>query len=398
MAGSGQLYSYSDSTTTKRTIGDVIKIIDPKDVPCLTRFGVSNQGKFRMQNFPNHKVEWLEDTLRVRTATINESFNTTDTAMDVSSGHGVRFHVGDVWRSDETGELIYVSAVTAGSDTITTVIRNWNGAMGGSQGTATSSITNATGLTLMYSAMQEGFDSVAYPWTVATAPFNYSQIFHAEIKVSGSEQNATSRYGVSDSYKYQMMKILGGAGGGGGVKGRAGDLIIDLENTWFYGSRLIRSSGIAGAMGGFKTFVTTNTTAAASARLDQDMLEDAIQSAWAAGGKPDLIICNAFNKRLISSWYRDSIRTERSERMGGAVIDTVETEFGDLDIMLNRRCPASEVDIVQSDLVGWVTLRDWFVQPLAVDGDYRKDQVVGEFSLVVQNQTAHAVITGTATS
>lgn len=398
MAGSGQIYSFSDTTTTKRSVANIIKNIDPQDVPCISAFGTKNESKFNILNFPNHKLEWLEDTLRTRTATLNEAMDTTETDMDVASGHGTRFKVGDVWRSNETGELIYISAVTAGSDTIPTVIRNWNGAMGGSEGTATSGITNATALTYLFNARLEGDDSDPAMWTTPTAPYNQSQIFHWEIRVSGSEQNATSRYGISDQYKYQLMKALGGSGGGAGRPGRAGDLMIDLESTFFYGERVARTSTVAGAMGGFETYVTTNLTNASSARMDQDMFEDAVQSAWSYGGRPDLVIVNAFNKRLISSWYAPTVRTERSERRGGVVITSVETEFGVLDILLNRWCPTDNVYICQSDLMGWVTLRDWFVEPLSKDGDYRKDEIIGEFSFVLQNEKAHALIYDTATS
>jgi hypothetical protein len=302
-----------------------------------------------------------------------------------------------VWQSDETEELIYISAVD-GTDTITTVIRNWTAAQGGAQGTATSAITNGTHLTYLYTARLEGADSSRAHFTTPFEEYNQSQIMHDEIIVSGSEQDATSRYGISDTYKHQLMKKLGGAGGGAGKSGRAGDLMIDLERTFFFGRRVARSSTAAGAMGGPKVYITTNTQALSSARLSQAVLEDNIQKAWAYGGKPDVIICNAFNKRLISSWYRDSVRTERSERTGGVVINTVETEFGNLDVMLNRWCPSDEVYILQRDLMGWVTLRDWFVEPLAKDGDYRKDQIIGEFSFVLTNEKAHSLITGTATS
>lgn len=398
MAGSGQMYTFSDTTTTARTISDVVKLIDPQDVPCVSFFGTNNQGKFRLRDFPNHKVEWLEDTLRVRTATLNEAMDTTETAMDVASGHGVRFQVGDVWRSDETGELIYVSAVTAGSDTITTVIRNWNGAMGGSQGTATSSITTATGLTYLYTARQEGADSTSSPFVTPTTNYNYSQIMHFQISVSDSEQYATTRYGIADTKKYQIMKALGGLGGGNGTKGNAGDLMIDLEKTFFYGQRIQRSSGVAGGMGGLSTFVTTNTSDLNAARLTMDTLLDQIQNCWSYGGKPTTIICNAFNKRLITSWFQDSVRTERSERTGGVVVNTIETEFGNLDVMLNRWCPSNEVLIVQRDLLGWVTLRDWQIKRIGPDGDGEKDQIVGEFSFVLTNEKAHARIYDTATS
>lgn len=55
MAGSGQIYTFSDTTTTRRSVANIVKILDPLDTPLLSRFGTSNQGKFRFVNFPNHK-------------------------------------------------------------------------------------------------------------------------------------------------------------------------------------------------------------------------------------------------------------------------------------------------------------------------------------------------------
>jgi len=397
MAGQGQFYSFSETANTKRTIASVINNIDPRDVPCISYFGLTNQGKFRLQNFPNHKYEWLEDTLRVRTATLAEAMDTTETGMDVSSGHGIRFKPGDVWKSDETDELLWVDSIS--TDTVT-VIRNWAAAQGGSQGTATSGISNTTDLTYLYSARLEGDDSDPSYWTALSNPYNYSQIMHAEVRVSDSELRATSRYGVSDQFQYQLEKLLGGAGAGGGKQGRAGDLMIDLENTFFNGHRVQRSSTAAGAMGGFNYFVTTNVfdNSGTTRYLTRTILEDSLQTIWQAGGMPDVIMCNAFQKRLISSFYEGSVRTERSERTGGVVINQIETEFGSYDLMLNRRSDSDKVFIAQRDKVGWVTLRPWFVKPLAEDGDYTKKEIVGEYGFVVENEEAHGIISDLKTS
>lgn len=395
MAGQGQMYTFSDTVTLKRTIANFIHMIDPRDVPCVSYFGTSNQNKFKMVNWPNHKYAWLQDTLRTRTATLGEALDTTEQPVTVASGHGIRFKPGDVWRSDETGELMWVISIS--SDDVT-MIRNWAAAQGGSQGTASVGVTDATGLTYQYSARLEGDDSDPSHWNTPTENYNFSQIFHDEIMVSGSEQNASSRYGITDTYRYQLQKKLGGAGSGGGKQGRAGDLMIDLENTFFRGYKVERSSTAAGAMGGARSLITTSVTDLNGARLDQETLETAIEGAWARGGMPDVIICNSFNKRLISSWFKDTVQTERTERTGGVVINKIETEFGNLDIMMNRRCPSNEIYILQREYVGWVTLRDWFVEPLAKAGDYRKDQIIGEFGFVVVNESAHALIIDTATS
>jgi hypothetical protein len=55
MAGTGQFYSFSETVTPRRTISDVIDIIDPRDTPCLSFFGTNNQGRFQLDSFPNHK-------------------------------------------------------------------------------------------------------------------------------------------------------------------------------------------------------------------------------------------------------------------------------------------------------------------------------------------------------
>lgn len=399
MAGQGQFNSFADSITVKRSIASMIHNIDPRDIPCVSYFGINNESKFRMESFPNHKYEWQEDTLRVRTATLAEGMDTTEQGMDVASGHGIRFKPGDVWRSDETGELIWISAVD-GTDTVTTIIRNWNGAMGGSQGTATSSITTATGLTYQFSARLEGDDSDAQHWVTPTQPYNHSQILHAEVRVSDSELNATTRYGISDQFQYQLEKLLGGAGAGNGKQGRAGDLMIDLENTFFYGQRVQRSSTVAGAMGGFEYFVTTNVAAngGTTRYLTQTILENQLQSIWEVGGMPDVIMCNAFQKRLITSFYAGSVRTDRSEKTGGITVNQIETEFGNYDIMMNRRMPSDRIYIAQRDKVGWLTLRPFAVKQLAESGDYTKKEIVGEFGFAVINEEAHGVITDLKTS
>ncbi len=392
MAGSGQFNSFGDSVTTKRTIASLIHNIDPRDVPCISYFGTNGQSKFRLENFPNHKYEWLEDTLRVRTATINDSggVSGTTTSLGVASGHGIRFKPGDVWRTAE-GDLFWVDSIS--TDTLT-VIPNWAAGNGGAQGTWTTTIADAGTLTYQFSARLEGDDSDPSHWVTPTAPYNYSQIFHAEVRVSDSELRATSRYGVSNQFQYQLEKLLGGAGAGQGKQGRAGDLMIDLENTFFYGQRVLRTSTVAGAMGGFEYFVTSNvfSNSGTARLLTQKILEDALQGIWQDGGMPDVIICNAQQKRLISSFYAGSVRTERSESTGGVVIDKIETEFGNYDIMMNRRMPTNKIYIAQRDKVGWITHRPWFVKPLAEGGDYTKKEIVGEFGFVVVNETAHGVI------
>lgn len=395
MAGQGSIFTTSDTVTVMRSLRDFVDITDPQDTPCVSLLGLNNADRFKIRDMPNHKYAWLLDTIQTRTATLAEAMDTTETGMDVTAGQGIRFKPGDVWRSVETGELLWVDSRS--TDTIT-VVRNWTGAMGGSQGTATVGITNATTLEFLFSARLEGDDSDAAHFTTPTEEYNYSQIFHHEIRVTGSEADATRRYGISDYYKYQFQKAMGGLGGSKDSKGRKGFLQIQLEQTFFYGRRVQRTETVAGGMGGMKQFVTSNVYDLAGALLEYDNLNTAIQDCWEAGGKPDYIVCNAFNKQLINSWYTPQVRTERTEQVGGVKINRIDTDFGELKIVMNRWCPTNEVYIFQSDYVGWVTHRDWREEKLAKDGDYSKTQLLGEFGFVCRNEDNHAVITDTATS
>jgi hypothetical protein len=389
------MYSFGDTVTVKRTIANIIKNIDPQDTPCVSMFGTRNESKFAMQNFPNHKYEWLQDIMLPQTTLIAESgFDASETDLTVTTGEGAYAKDGDVWLINETGEKVLVTGVSTDTWTIVRGFGATSGAAAANGGT----------LTRLYSARLEGEDSDDAYYTTPTAPYNYSQILHAEVEVSGSEQDATSRYGIPNQRNYQIMKWLGGMGGGGGKKGRAGDLMIQLEKTFFYGERIERASSTRGAMGGFDTFVNVTDTSsshvvnAAGVELSEDMLNNVIQAAWGAGGKPDTIICNAFQKRLISSWYRNYLQVPRTESTVGMVFDNIETEFGVLRLQLNRWCQSDRVYITQSDLLGWVTLRDWDIQKLAKTGDADREQIIGEFGFVLQMPKAHGYLYNLATA
>lgn len=385
----GMLTSLSDTATTAVTISNLVRNIDPMDVPCISYFGTNNQSRLRLVSFPNHKWYWIKDTLRTRTTTLGAAVSdTSGTSITLTDASLVK--EGDVFLVDT--EQFLVQSVNTTTNVVTV------GTRGTSTGTTAATHSNAATVTYLFSARLEGAQNDQSPFVVPTTEYNQSQILHGSISISRSEQRATTRYGVSDTYKYQLMKWLGGLGGGNGTQGRAGDLMIDLENTFFYGQRIARTTSQPGMMGGFAEYVTTNATDLNSVLLTQDTLEDSIQSAWSYGGKPNVIICNAFNKRLISSWYAPYVTTERSERTGGVVISKVETEFGLLDVMLNRRCPAATVYIAQRDDIGWVTLDNWQVERLGKTGDSTEDQIVGEFSFFVGSEKAHAIITETATS
>jgi hypothetical protein len=119
-----------------------------------------------------------------------------------------------------------------------------------------------------------------------------------------------------------------------------------------------------------------------------------MQACFDAGGKPETIVCGSWGRRKISNFFKGAIQTERSEQRGGAKITTIETDFGDLEVMWSRWCPRDEMYIFEKDKMGWVTFRPFDIYDRASTGDYKLKEVLGEFSFVLANEAAHGLITG----
>jgi hypothetical protein len=378
----GTRTTYSETANIKRSIGDMIGFIDWTEAPLLRKLGVNNESKFRLVNWPNSKYEWLEDTMSARTTTLAEEAAQAETEIDVADGS--IFKEGDIVKVES--ELMYVSSVS--TNTIT-VIRGFAG---------TTDATHATALSIALAtiARLEGADYDTGHTTALTNPYNHTQIISEAVKVTGSEA-VNTKYGVNDTMAYHLAKLMGGSNGVG-EKFRAGKLPILLQQTFYHGQRAAGTASTSRAMAGFEAYVTTNVTDLSSAKLQRSHIEDAFQACYLAGGDPDTIVCNAWLRRKLTSFYEGLITTTRSETRGGSRIDTVMTDFGEMEIMFDRWCPTDRLYIVETPKVGWITNRAFQVYDRPSTGDYTVKEVLGEYGFVVQNQLSHAYIKNASTS
>ena len=365
--------TYSDTTAQKRVIADLIDIIDPRDTPVVSYFGLDgDSGKFRLVNWPGTKMEWLEDTLAGLTDTLAASCTTNATSLSVTDGSIHK--TGDIIEIDV--EMMWISDASA-ADNKVTVTRNF----GGTQATHASAAT----ITLINHARLEGADAdYERAFSDIVAPYNYTQIFQDDVKVTRSG-NKISQYGIAEEFDYQAAKKIP-------------ELSRLIEKAFFRGQRKSGSATAPRAFGGLETFATNNTKSGASAALVQKDLEDLVQDCWSDGGNPDLIICNSWVKRKISGFYADSVRTTRDEQRGGVTISEVETEFGVLKILMSRWCPSAKLYVVESQYIGFVAFDPFFQEELAKTGDSTKGQVVGEYGLVVKNGKAHGFMKSISTT
>lgn len=380
----GTRTTFTDTAPQKRSLAEMIGMIDWTEAPLLKLLGLNNEKRFRLINWPRTKVEWFEDTMSPRSTTLAEALDNSETGVDVATGHGSYFKEGDVVKCES--ELMYVSSIS--TDTLT-VVRGFGGSTAATHDTSLA-------LILATSARLEGADYDTGHTTTLSNPYNYTQILAEAVTVTGSEQ-VDEKYGIDDTLAYHIAKLIGG-GDGVGEKGKAGKLAILLQQTFYHGLRAAGSATTARAMSGFNGYVTTNVTNAASAALTRKMIEDAMQACFLAGGTPETIVCNAWARRKISSFYEDAIRTERSEDRGGSSITTIVTDFGELEVLFDRWCPTDHLYVIEKEKMGWITYRPFNIYERASVGDYVIKDILGEYSFVLMNETAHARVHTFSTS
>jgi len=194
-----------------------------------------------------------------------------------------------------------------------------------------------------------------------------------------------SQYGKADEWDYQAAKKIP-------------ELMRQIARTFYHGIRFEDSANAIRSMGGINHYISTNETAMSGAAITPKVIHDAMQTCFEAGGNPSLLICNAWQKRKLNAMFEGPVRTTRDETTGGVRIETIVTEFGELDILMDRWCPPANLYIVESRYIGFLPYDPFFWETLAKTGDADKAEVIGEYTLVVKNEQAHAKITGASTT
>jgi hypothetical protein len=361
--------TYSDTTPQKTVITDLISIIDPSDTPLIEALGGLDgaASKFRFTEGDSTVVKWLEDTLTPLTGVLANSATiaSTDTTMTVGDanmvqeGHILLIDAEQVWVSGKASAVI-------------TVTRNY----GGTQ----ASHDSIAAFTIIGMARLEGDDSDDLGYTDVSVNSNYTQIYHKEIQVSGSQQKI-AQYGIDDEFNYQAAKAVP-------------ELMRLIERQLYYGVRSAGSSTSARSMGGLSTFITDNKVSGAT--LSQAAFEDAVEAAFNDGGPgPWLAPVNSTNYQKIKNFYDSSnyLRVDVGQTEVGMEITAIKTPFGRVNLLLDRWALSGTIPIVDVNRAGLLTYRPFTQEELAKTGDSKKGEVIGEFTLCVKDDKAHALLT-----
>jgi hypothetical protein len=202
---------------------------------------------------------------------------------------------------------------------------------------------------------------------------------------------------------------------------RMPELKLDVEKTLLGTQKaVVRTSAVAGVCGGVgrwlysnqaKKGATTTTTAVTTvptgtlvagtaAAITETDLQSLMSSIWTNGGKPTMILANAFNKRKISGFggiatlYKD---VGKMATIVGAA-DRYVSDFGELMVVPCRQMPTNNVYVIDPEYWAAVYLRPFSVEDQAKTGDADKRLLLVEFTLAALNQKSSGKIYTTTTS
>lgn len=380
MANEAPPYStYVNTAENKRVITDYIALLDPSDAPFIEAIGGLDgaASKFRFTN-QGTLVEWIEDTLApltgvfALTATANSATNVT--SLKVADGNMVQ--PGHILLTGT--ELLWVSANSNG---VLTVTRS----LGSS--TMVTLATDAS-FSIVGMARLEGADSDPIGYTDLSTNSNYTQIFHKEIKQTGTAPYQ-DRWGMTDQMQYESAKSIP-------------EMMRLIERTLQYGKRAAGSTTTPRMMGGYQEFITTNKASGANmsaSSLIPGIIEDAVELIYNAGGAGDFLgIVNPATYQKIKNAYDSSsyVRYAPEQNRFGTLVDRIVTPFGDVSFVIDRWQLSNLIPILKLDNVGMLTLRPWQVEDLAKTGDAEKKQLVGEYTFCLKLQKSHALLTAVA--
>lgn len=151
--------------------------------------------------------------------------------------------------------------------------------------------------------------------------------------------------------------------------------------------------------------VITNTS---STDLKTDDILGLLQMVFDNGGIQEsetaTLACNSFQKRQLTKAFLGSANYVLQNRtVGGVAMSVIETDFGTLNIMLNRHMPQNQIAVISLDQCMPVFLEvpgkgHMFLEPLGAVGSSTKYQLYGEIGLEYGNEKAHGKLVGLRTS
>jgi len=230
----------------------------------------------------------------------------------------------------------------------------------------------------------EGADAVSPTLTSTTMNQNWTQISDKVVQVSTTD-DVVDKAGRTTETAYQLAKA-------------SSELKRDMESIL-----LSDQAGGAGGTGTARTlkaiqqWLTTNVVDAAGA-FTEDQLNEAVLEAYQSGGEPSMLLVSPKNKQAVSKFA--GIAEQRFQAPSNkpttivATADIYMSDFGTLSVVPDRFLDDDVALVLDPSMASVAYLRPFKKTKLAKTGDSEKYMMNVEYTLVVKNEAAHAMING----
>lgn len=225
----------------------------------------------------------------------------------------------------------------------------------------------------------EGSETTIFQSSSRVPKNNYCEIFKKAVSVSGTAQ-ASSVTGISDQYASEMAD-------------RLIELKVNLEDKLING---VKNDGSATPFirrtDGIFNFVDAGNKVSGS--LTVGSFKSVAKKLWdnGLGSNGYICLCNADLKEKIDDFYNTQYQYNAPTGQFGLVANTINTNYGQVSLMLNRHIPEKKLIIFDPSYVRLGFLRTPFSEILAKTGDSVKGQVITEATLKVLNGKALATL------
>ncbi|MFF4412124.1 DUF5309 family protein [Streptosporangium sp. NPDC001559] len=212
--------------------------------------------------------------------------------------------------------------------------------------------------------------------------------------IEADDEKATiAAHGLNNGDVVSLTSLTGGAVGV--VKENQHYFVVNKDTNTFQLAKSAGGTAIAFATDGGA--VVRKVTP-----LTEDIVLSHMQTVWENGGiqvsETATLMCNALLKRGLTELFitRKNYQ-EQTRSVGGVSLTTFETDFGRLNIMLNRHMPSSALQIVSLEECApqFLTIPGkghFFVEPLSKSGSAEKSQIYGEIGLKYGNKRKHGKV------
>jgi len=214
---------------------------------------------------------------------------------------------------------------------------------------------------------------------------NVCQIIEKVTQVSGTAR-ALKPKGIGDTFDAE-------------VQDRLIETKRDLEWYFLNGVKTLESDDTPRQMAGLMNLVNANNVVTTAGALGENHILDALQKMWDKGAQGEYFaFVNATQKRAINAiakaegnvrWVMDNGSVANKY---GIAVSQIVTDFGTVNLVLDRYMENNGILIVDMDEVRISELRPTFYEDLPKAGDYFKGHIINESTIKLLNSYAGAKI------